>query len=884
MRGAVLLAAGVSGAYPDSLKQLKFLNSGTVRSNQTFALGNTPSIYNEGYTYFGTGNPGFHGESPGLEYLFDTTDPKTPQKTPPSGMRSSLPLGGLGEGTFELRADGRFSDWRDIFNNAPYSPTKQLGTKIDIDDAAIGVHAGGAATLLRTHPGHAGLPAADALTYSAAFPVARLSAESQALASAGVAATVHAFCEWEPHAPWNSAVPAVFIAVTLKNSKQAAVPASVLLTMPNDVTNGTFSKAANALTMKTPAGAIQQLEGNLSFSYLQCDGCAGDASVTATAAAGLPDVWSAFTAGAGSLPGISAQGRQGALAASATVPAGGEATLTFALTWFFPNRLWGSELLGHYYSNNFTSSEDVAAKRGTAANLDAVVSKAAAWHSLCFNSSMPATLQDSLVNTPPVWGKTSFWTRDGRWRNFESHSCTQMEPPHIHFYRALGYQLFEPSIERQTPEMYASTVASQGGVVNELFGCGCGGCVGGGYNLDQPMGGPRGDDNPAFLLDVYMNWKWGAGDAWLKGMWPAVKSATDYVLSKAPAPFNLTYQMVNTNDEHGVIGDVNTYNSFIYLSSLSAVARMAAKAADATLAGKCTDAVARGRSALGHYLWNSEGFWAQAYCQNVPTTQNGYALQGGGLYGQLWGQVLGLADDVGVSKGDLASHLSHERARNKSPLGLYFATNRTVEYYHGCPKSGSPVVGTGFIDQDVWNSHSMTHAAMSIYSGYGSAADAMGVAALVTDAYRTVMADQWDYRDTTTTYNAQGGWDPKGLPRPSVNSHYARQTIWWAIPLALSGQQYDAPAGTLSFAPTGEAAPSATAAGGPFAVLLPHASATATLHSNPLCMHVAATSGTWDLTSLRISVAVPGVAKQTELTLKSGAAVLERGLEAVLCA
>merc|ERR1711881_751428 len=62
----------------------------------------------------------------------------------------------------------------------------------------------------------------------------------------------------------------------------------------------------------------------------------------------------------------------------------------------------------------------------------------------------------------------------------------------------------------------------------------------------------------------------------------------------------------------------------------------------------------------------------------------------------------------------------------------------------------------------------------------------------VIEAYRETMADQWDYRDTTTPYDDAGHFDLEGMPRPSVNSHYARQTIWWALPLSLSGQQYDA--------------------------------------------------------------------------------------------
>lgn len=95
----------------------------------------------------------------------------------------------------------------------------------------------------------------------------------------------------------------------------------------------------------------------------------------------------------------------------------------------------------------------------------------------------------------------------------------------------------------------------------------------------------------------------------------------------------------------------------------------------------------------------------------------------------------------------------------------------------------------------------------------------------VLTAYQDVLHDQWDFRDTATAYPDSS--DKWGL-RPTVNSHYARQvssgtcacsffyfgtlpanqpcpgpskTIFWAIPLALTGQQYDGQRATLALAP-----------------------------------------------------------------------------------
>merc|ERR1712232_1005616 len=131
-------------------------------------------------------------------------------------------------------------------------------------------------------------------------------------------------------------------------------------------------------------------------------------------------------------------------------------------------------------------------------------------------------------------------------------------------------------------------------------------------------------------------------------------------------------------------------------------------------------------------------------------------------------------------------------------------------------------------------------------------------------------------RDTTTPYNDAGRFDPAGIPRPSVNSHYARQTIWWAMPLALSGQQYDAQLRPrrLDFKPHPEllgdtllAAIRHGTAAGPveWPVLLPQASAVAKLrvtHERTVCTEFHVLSGSLDLAAsrTRLTVTLPGTA------------------------
>ena len=412
------------------------------------------------------------------------------------------------------------------------------------------------------------------------------------------------------------------------------------------------------------------------------------------------------------------------------------------------------------------------------------------------------------------------------------------------------------------------------GEVAELFGCSCFGCHGANshYNLDEasPAGGARADDNPAYLIDVYMNWRWHAdGQAWMLSMWNQTKLAIQFVLMAAPEPYHLPWRMVNTNDEHGAIGDVNTYNAWALLVAMAICEQIAPVAGDAALAQACTSKRLAALASMERLLWvevpapsgnGSLSYWRQAWC--TPPHESGTALEGGSLYFYVWSRVLGL--ETGVPVAHVSAHLQAEMARNLGPDGIVFATNRTVDYYlDGCSKTSPQVAvtpqagatarpkddftarlaasvtarseagvspagssgqygGEPFVDNDVWANHAMTHAAAALYVQtelhHSAAADALEAARRVIATYREQMNDFYDWRDTATRYDDNtGAFASDGTLRPSVNSHYTRQTFWFAIVLAMSGQQYDARRGELSFAPH----PSLDNDGSVWLVLLP---------------------------------------------------------------
>ena len=114
-----------------------YYNEGTTTNKQNYILASITNIYNEGYQYKDhfLGSNNWHENSP-LNYLFEIYANQTIGK-PSNGMRSSVPLGTFGQGIFELRGDGRLTDFT-IFNNAPNAEPSDFSHKYDLNDAVFG--------------------------------------------------------------------------------------------------------------------------------------------------------------------------------------------------------------------------------------------------------------------------------------------------------------------------------------------------------------------------------------------------------------------------------------------------------------------------------------------------------------------------------------------------------------------------------------------------------------------------------------------------------------------------------------------------------------------------------------------------------------------------
>ncbi len=249
---ATRTAAGAQD-LAESLGALSFLNNGQVQASDTFERLTQCNGFAEGYTAWETGNI--------RDYLYETTTGNA--TVPPIGMRSAVPLGGLGTGTFELRADGSFADWQ-VENQGPALATNSIqNSKLPLlEGALLGLRVGDFATTLRTHPpNNSGLPAAESLSYSGAYPFARLGLNDSRLHNK-LSAQVFAYSAVKLHDANASALPAVAFTMVLENAGSTALNASFLLTLPLASTLHT-SRRASTMPNTNDSSVIKVL-GNIS--------------------------------------------------------------------------------------------------------------------------------------------------------------------------------------------------------------------------------------------------------------------------------------------------------------------------------------------------------------------------------------------------------------------------------------------------------------------------------------------------------------------------------------------------------------------------------------------------------------------------------------------
>ena len=134
--------------------------------------------------------------------------------TPPQGMRSAPPLGGIASGSVELRSDGSMREWT-LYNQNPAGGVKFSKQ----DNWFVGIARDAHSAALRTHPPAGGIRGVESIEWQANHPTVKLSPRSTELNADGLSLSVYGSGTYVPGDMNTSSRPAIIFVLDADNRR-----------------------------------------------------------------------------------------------------------------------------------------------------------------------------------------------------------------------------------------------------------------------------------------------------------------------------------------------------------------------------------------------------------------------------------------------------------------------------------------------------------------------------------------------------------------------------------------------------------------------------------------------------------------------------------------
>lgn len=296
--------------------------------------------------------------------------------------------------------------------------------------------------------------------------------------------------------------------------------------------------------------------------------------------------------------------------------------------------------------------------------------------------------------------------------------------------------------------------------------------------------GPAVDGQLGTLLRLHREWRFSGDDDFLRELWPAAARTLEYAIREWDRDGDglLDGEMHNTYDIefHGAEPLANG----MYLAALRAGARLARHLGEQGRADAWDARADHVAAAMDETLWNGEYYRQVIEDVDAHRYQYGEGVLSDQLLGQFHAFVNGLghilpAERVGTALAAIARHnFRDDLSAHESTQRVYALNDEGGLLLASWPRGGRPAIPFVYSDE-VWTGIEHQVAASLLFAGR------------VDDALRVERALRSRYDGTH-----RSPWN-----EIECGNHYARSLASWALLLGASGVQWDAPSGTLSFAP-----------------------------------------------------------------------------------
>lgn len=711
-----------------------------------------------------------------------------PIYTSDQNVKSGVPLGGIGAGKLEIMPSGVLDNFT-FLNGAhkpltcedPKNPTGIPGFHfaIFVKDKSKKI-----AKVLQT-PALTDCPSVESIKFNGSFPFAHLEYSDRDLP---VEVELEAFTPFIRGDEKNSGLPSAFFKFKITNPYSRPMSVSLMATGRNIIGEwgvGRFnqvidaSKAAHLhfYNKKTqnhdPAAGEMCLSvlknPSLSVSYLGEWNMQSRHFVFDKASLSLGEAWEAFCRD-GELGNVNTERvvqsesfqLGGALAAKAQLKAKSSVTITFVLSWYFPNFAEG-----HMYETLFRNVSDAA--NYAVEKYSVLHSQTKEWLKSLNSCDMEGWLKDGLVNNlyPLVSG--SIWTKRGRFGLFEAPQvvplCGTLD---VRFYGSLPLALLFPQLELREMLQFAEAQRPQGYIPHDL----------GLKRTDLPSNSTNGllwkDLNSKFILLVYRDFLFTKDEGFLKRMYPFVKKAFYWL---AATDKNKDFLPDNegpdqTFDLWGFQG-VNAYTSGLFLAGLLALAKIAGLMKDVEMEAQAQLWFKKGKAVFEKKLWYKKYFIAYNSTKNglteqqlphhVKTQKVSVACMAAQLTGQWIAHLLGLGYIVSEERVKKALATIFELNGSASSFGLVNAVLPNGE------KDKS-----NWQSENIWFGITYCVASLAIYEGFQK--EGLALAKKAWDNAAVNVLNPWNQPDM---YSASDGSYLFG-------DHYMRNMVIWSVLFALA--------------------------------------------------------------------------------------------------
>ncbi len=506
-------------------------------------------------------------------------------------------------------------------------------------------------------------------------------------------------------------------------------------------------------------------------------------------------------------PSAPGQTWNGGLLVPYWLEAGASTSITFLMSWHFPNRYvnfdqfglprnYGKSRfwLGNEYSTRFSDAVEVA--EYCMAEHEALETTSRAWSEGIFQSTLPTWLQEMLAAQASLMrSPTCFRTENGAFFGFEgslgasttmwsgsfSGSCP-LNCTHVWNYEQALSRLF-PQLERsmretdlkhvQAPEGYIPHRAVLPLYLPQFW--------------HEPVFGPT---NPALdgmlgtVLKVYREVRQGAPAEWLDQLWPRVRRLVEYIIEHWDAERDGVLEGEQPNTYDIAFFGPNMYIGALWLAALRAAEELAKLQNETDFACELHQLFERGSARYDELLWNGE-YYIQLLDPAQPLNdQFGEGCLADQLFGPWWAHQLELgcilpAEHVKTTLRSIVQYnfragfrdFAHDQRvfANQDDAGLLVCT---------WPRGGRPQIPVRYCDE-VWTGIEYQVGAHCLLEG------------MQEEGLKIIAALRIRYDGTRRNpYN-----------EIECGDHYARAMAGWSVLEAISGFHLNAVENALTFAP-----------------------------------------------------------------------------------